>query len=153
MSMAPASGTAPIRIHKYGNRRLYRTDQSRYVTLGEVAELVRQGADFSVNDAKSGKDLTSMVLAQVILDEEKREADGRLPLDVLKQLISLRDERLSEFVSTHLPRLTAHYLERAEKLQTSLDSVLAPQRDEASALRQELSELSRRLERVVESLD
>lgn len=151
--MTPTEGTAKaIRIHKYGNRRLYRTDQSRYVTLSEIADLIRKGADFVVSDAKSGKDLTGTVLAQVILDEEKREVGGRLPLSLLKQLIALRDERLSGFVAHHLPRLAALYLERAEGLEASLDAALTSEHQEAEDLRAELVDISTRLDRLAQSL-
>ena len=152
MSAPPASITAPIRIHKYGNRRLYRTDQSRYVTLSEIAQLVRDDQDFVVSDAKSGNDLTGMVLAQVILDEEKRGVGGKLPLVLLKQIISLRDERLADFVESHLPRLTAHYLASSAQLEATLQEAISPSGKGTPEVRAELIELVGRMERLLKSL-
>lgn len=82
-------------VKKYGNRRLYDTETSRYVTLEEVEARVRRGEDVEVIDAKSGKDLTQMTLAQIIL--ESRGAARLLPVPLLKQLIRMGDDALAEF--------------------------------------------------------
>jgi polyhydroxyalkanoate synthesis repressor PhaR len=152
MSTSHDTGSAPIRIHKYGNRRLYRTDRSRYVTLGEIAELVRADEDFVVTDAKSGKDLTGLVLAQVILDEEKRGLGGELPTGFLKQLICLRDERLVEFTLQHLPRLTAHYLKTMDGIGPSLDAAMTAPAGADEHLRGELEALGERLVSLADSM-
>mgnify|MGYP005645130663 CR=1 FL=1 len=152
MSIEGDTGPMPIRVHKYGNRRLYRTDQSRYVTLGEIAELVRSDEDFVVTDAKFGKDLTGLVLAQVILDEEKRGRGGSLPVDFLKQIIHLRDERLVDFIVQHLPRLTAHYLKSMDSVGESLDVAVRVSANEGSDLRSELETLGERLVSLAHSL-
>ncbi|MGM0577002.1 MAG: polyhydroxyalkanoate synthesis regulator DNA-binding domain-containing protein [Myxococcota bacterium] len=119
------SQAEPVVVRKYGNRRLYRTDESRYVTLDELAKLVRDDVIFTVHDAKSGDDLTAVVLAQVILEEEKRSAGGALPVPLLRQLIRTRDERLSDFIIHHLPRLADIYLEATEATAESLDMAVA----------------------------
>ena len=62
----------PIIIKKYANRRLYNTAKSSYVTLDHLAQMVREGLDFVVNDAKSGEDITRAVLAQIIFEEEAK---------------------------------------------------------------------------------
>ena len=139
-------------MHKYGNRRLYRTDESRYVTLGEIAEMVRSDQDFVVTDAKSGKDLTGLVLAQVILDEEKRGLRGGLPIGLLKQIIHLRDERLVDFTVHHLPRLTEHYLKTMDGVGESLNDAVASSAGSSSELRGELESLGERLVRLAQSL-
>ncbi len=122
----------PIIVRKYGNRRLYRMDESRYVTLDELAELVREDSHFLVEDAKTGADLTGMVLAQVILEEEKRGTGGALPHELLRQLVRARDERLITFVVEHLPRLMEIYLEAADATAESLD-LATREPDEMSA--------------------
>ncbi len=85
----------PVLIKKYGNRRLYDTAESRYVTLEELAEKVRAGTDVRVLDAKTSEDLTQATLAQIIL--ESRRGAALLPIPLLMQLIRLGDEALAEF--------------------------------------------------------
>jgi polyhydroxyalkanoate synthesis repressor PhaR len=82
-------------VKKYGNRRLYDTEASRYVTLEEVEGRVRRGEDVEVVDARTGKDLTQTTLAQIIL--ESRGAARLLPVPLLKQLIRMGDDALAEF--------------------------------------------------------
>ncbi len=89
-----------VLIKKYGNRRLYDTHHSRYVTLGEVADLVRGGADVRVIDAKSNSDLTQSTLMQIILDG--RGAAQLLPVDLLTQLVRMEDEALAEFLGRYM---------------------------------------------------
>lgn len=78
----------PILIKKYANRRLYDTRQSRYITLDELAQIVRGGADVSVVDAKSGDDLTRQVLIQVLLEEQDRL--DMLPVELLHHVIRVQ---------------------------------------------------------------
>ena len=73
--MAASEEEAPIRIRKYANRRLYNTATSSYVTLADLAQLVRDGVEFTVEDAKSGEDLTRATLTQIIVDEEQSGAN------------------------------------------------------------------------------
>ncbi|MDI1430876.1 polyhydroxyalkanoate synthesis regulator DNA-binding domain-containing protein [Polyangium sorediatum] len=82
-------------VKKYGNRRLYDTEASRYVTLEEVEARVRRGDDVEVVDAKTGRDLTQATLAQIIL--ESRGAARLLPVPLLRQLIRMGDDALAEF--------------------------------------------------------
>jgi len=76
----------PIIIKKYANRRLYDTSTSSYVTLDHLSDLVREGRDFEVRDAKTGEDLTRQVLTQIIFEQETK-GPGALPLNFLRQLI------------------------------------------------------------------
>ncbi len=80
--------TEPILIKKYANRRLYDTRQSRYITLDELAQIVRGGTDVSVVDAKSGADLTRQVLIQVLLEEQDRL--DMLPIELLHHVIRVQ---------------------------------------------------------------
>ena len=91
---------ASILIKKYSNRRLYDTSLSSYVTLDELAEKIRKGADVRVIDAKTKEDLTQTILAQIIL--ESRGTSKLLPNHLLLQLIRMEDDALSEFFSQYM---------------------------------------------------
>lgn len=79
MTHANGADDGKIVIKKYANRRLYDTSASAYVTLEHLSELVRQGKEFTVLDAKTGEDLTRAVLAQIIFEQENRK-EGVLPV-------------------------------------------------------------------------
>lgn len=98
---------ATITVKKYGNRRLYDTGDSRYVTLEELAEKVRKGADVQVVDAKSGLDLTQATLTQIII--ESRGAAKMLPVPFLVQLIRMREDALAEFMGRWMSWALAVY--------------------------------------------
>jgi polyhydroxyalkanoate synthesis repressor PhaR len=87
-------------VKKYGNRRLYDTEGSRYITLEELAEKIRLGAEVKVQDAKTGEDLTQVTLTQIIL--ESRGAARLLPVPLLLQLIRMGDDALAEFFGRFL---------------------------------------------------
>src|SRR4051794_35082758 len=87
-------------IKKYGNRRLYDTRASAYITLEELADKVRRGADVRVVDAKTNADLTQSTLAQIIL--ESRRASDLLPVPLLVQLIRMGDDALAEFLGRYM---------------------------------------------------
>src|SRR5687768_2571018 len=82
-----ATDKPPTVIKKYANRRLYHTGTSTYVTLEDLARMVREGGDFVVYDAKSGEDLTRSVLTQIIFEQENKEGQNLLPITFLRQLI------------------------------------------------------------------
>jgi polyhydroxyalkanoate synthesis repressor PhaR len=92
-----------IVIKKYANRRLYNTDTSTYVTLDDLAEMVRSGCDFVVYDARSGEDLTHSVLTQIIVEQESKGTQNLLPIGFLRQLI--------RFYGNSIERLVPSYLE------------------------------------------
>lgn len=97
-----------IVIKKYGNRRLYDTGHSRYVTLEELEERIRKGDDVRVLDAKTNEDLTQQTLAQIIL--ESRGAARLLPVPLLLQLIRMKDEHLAEFFGRYVSSALELYL-------------------------------------------
>ncbi len=99
---------AAILIKKYGNRRLYDTGDSRYITLEELADKVRGGADVRVVDSSSGEDLTQATLTQVIL--ESGSAHRTLPVPLLLQMIRLGDDSLGEFFSRYVTAALELYL-------------------------------------------
>lgn len=100
---------APILIKKYGNRRLYDTGDSRYVTLEELAVKVRGGADLRVVDAQSNEDLTQATLAQIVM--EGSNASRFLPVQLLTQMIRLSDDSLAEFFSRYVTSALDMYLQ------------------------------------------
>ncbi|HEY5711640.1 MAG TPA: polyhydroxyalkanoate synthesis repressor PhaR [Allosphingosinicella sp.] len=88
-------------IKKYANRRLYDTESSSYITLERLAEMVRQKREFQVVDAKSGEDITRSVLTQIIMDEEAR-GSTMLPVNFLRQLISMYGDQMQSVVPQYL---------------------------------------------------
>ena len=96
-----AKSSSKVTIKKYANRRLYDTESSAYITLDRLAQMVREGREFEVVDAKTGEDITRQVLTQIIVDEEARGAT-MLPLSFLKQLIGLYGNSMQTFVPSYL---------------------------------------------------
>ena len=97
--MAKSSGK--VTIKKYANRRLYDTESSTYITLDRLAEMVREGREFEVVDARSGEDITRQVLTQIIVEEEAR-GSTMLPVNFLKQLIGLYGNSMQGMVPQYL---------------------------------------------------
>ena len=96
-----AKSTGKVTIKKYANRRLYDTESSTYITLDRLAQMVREGREFEVVDAKSGDDITRQVLTQIIVEEEAR-GTTMLPINFLKQLIGLYGNSMQNFVPQYL---------------------------------------------------
>jgi polyhydroxyalkanoate synthesis repressor PhaR len=97
-----ATRKEPTVIKKYANRRLYHTGTSAYVTLEDLAGLVRNGEEFVVYDAKSGDDITRSVLAQIIFEEEGKEGQNLLPVNFLRQLIGFYGGNMQSVVPRYL---------------------------------------------------
>ncbi|CDZ52523.1 polyhydroxyalkanoate synthesis repressor PhaR [Neorhizobium galegae] len=91
-----------IIIKKYANRRLYNTGTSTYVTLEDLAKMVKKGEDFTVQDAKSGDDITHSVLTQIIFEQESKTGNTLLPISFLRQLISYYGDQMQMVVPTFL---------------------------------------------------
>ncbi len=100
MSEADPSGDRVV-IKKYANRRLYNTRSSAYVTLDHLSEMVKEGVDFVVYDAKTNEDITRSVLTQIIFDEESR-GQNLLPIQFLRQLIRFYGGSMQAFVPSFL---------------------------------------------------
>jgi polyhydroxyalkanoate synthesis repressor PhaR len=98
---------ATIVVKKYGNRRLYDTTDSRYITLEELADRIRKGSDAQVLDAKTGQDITQATLTQIIV--ESRGAARLLPVPFLLQLIRMREDALAEFMGRWMTWALAVY--------------------------------------------
>jgi polyhydroxyalkanoate synthesis repressor PhaR len=97
--------TAKVTIKKYANRRLYDTESSAYVTLDRLAQMVRDGRDFEVLDAKTGEDITHQVLTQIIVEE----GSTMLPVNFLRQLISLYGNSMQGMVPQYLESAMASF--------------------------------------------
>ncbi len=97
----PAGGKAPVVIKKYANRRLYDTGTSVYVTLEDLATMVKRGDDFVVTDAKNGEDITRSVLAQIIFEQEGK-GQSLLPITFLRQLIRFYGDSMQMLVPSYL---------------------------------------------------
>lgn len=92
----------PVTIKKYANRRLYNTGTSTYVTLEDLAAMVKDGEDFVVFDAKTGEDITRSVLAQIIFEQENKEGQSLLPIAFLRQLIRFYGDSMQMLVPRYL---------------------------------------------------
>src|SRR6266508_1464482 len=97
-----AKSDEPVTIKKYANRRLYNTGTSTYVTLEDLAAMVKAGDDFVVYDAKSGEDITRSVLAQIIFEQENKEGQSLLPIAFLRQLIRFYGDSMQMLVPRYL---------------------------------------------------
>jgi polyhydroxyalkanoate synthesis repressor PhaR len=142
---------APRTIRRYSNRKLYDPAERRYVTLQELARLVARGEEVSVLDQQTGEDLTSLTLAQVLL-ENVREGASRIPREALKQLIRITEAPAATAREWPAPE---HAAARARRETEQLVSrMLGPGRlslDDAVALRHGLSEIVQRLVREAQA--
>jgi len=111
-----------ILIKKYGNRRLYDTANSRYVNLDDIARFIREGNDVRVVDAETGRDLTRIILTQIITEDAKEKPTG-LPLELLRQLIIASDEVRQEFVMWYLKSAFDTYQKVQDAVQNRLTDV------------------------------
>ena len=107
----------PVVIKKYANRRLYNTASSSYVTLDHLAEMVHQGVDFVVYDAKTNEDLTRGVLTQIIFEEESHGAQNLLPLQFLRQLIRFYGDSMQSLLPSYLEMSLEGFARQRERLQ------------------------------------
>jgi polyhydroxyalkanoate synthesis repressor PhaR len=114
-------------IKKYANRRLYNTASSSYVTLEHLADMVREGVDFVVFDAKSGEDITRSVLTQIIFDEENR-GDGKnlLPIQFLRQLIGFYGNQMQAFLPSYLEMSLETFSKQQDRMRAQFGS-MSPQ--------------------------
>jgi polyhydroxyalkanoate synthesis repressor PhaR len=113
-------------IKKYANRRLYNTETSTYVTLDDLAQMVRTDKDFVVYDAKSGDDLTHAVLTQIIVDQESRQGGQTLlPIPFLRQLIRFYDDSIGRLVPSYLQFSLENLVKEQEKFRTQFANAFA----------------------------
>src|SRR5438552_11011263 len=112
-------GTKPVVDKKYANRRLYNTATSSYVTLDDLATMIKQGGDFVVHDAKTGEDLTRSVLTQSIVEQEQK-GQHLLPISFLRQLISFYGDSVQFLVPGYLEQAMIAFARNQEQMRKSL---------------------------------
>ncbi|HEY0096395.1 MAG TPA: polyhydroxyalkanoate synthesis regulator DNA-binding domain-containing protein, partial [Archangium sp.] len=116
---AGVPGKEPKVIKRYTNRKLYDTVESRYVTLDEIAAMIKEGVEVQIVDNRTKEDLTSVTLAQIIFEEEKKR--NRMPLTVLREIIRHPGESLTDFIQKEVTPRVASIREEAE---SRLDKLL-----------------------------
>jgi polyhydroxyalkanoate synthesis repressor PhaR len=113
----------PVTIKKYANRRLYNTGTSTYVTLEDLAAMVKKGEDFVVYDAKSGEDITRSVLTQIIFEQENKEGgQNLLPITFLRQLIRFYGDSMQMLVPRYLEVSIDSLTREQEKFRNQITS-------------------------------
>src|ERR1700742_1647129 len=113
----------PIIIKKYANRRLYNTETSTYITLADLAGIVRAGKEVEVVDAKTGHDLTRPTLAQIILEEEGKGA-SMLPVNFMKQVIGFYDNGMQSVLPHYLEMAMDMFQKNQSKIQEETNKAL-----------------------------
>ena len=119
-SEQPAAGKAPIVVKKYANRRLYNTATSSYVTLEDLATMIKEGGDFVVYDAKTGDDITRSVLTQIIVEQEQKGGQNLLPVSFLRQLISFYGDSMQFLVPGYLEQAMTAFSGNQEQMRNSM---------------------------------
>jgi polyhydroxyalkanoate synthesis repressor PhaR len=114
-----ASESEPVIIKKYANRRLYNTAASTYVTLDHLSEMVREGIDFVVLDAKTGDDITRSVLTQIIFEQESR-GQNLLPVEFLRKLIRFYGDQMQGFLPPFLNMSMESFAKAQEKMRENM---------------------------------
>src|SRR5947209_17284851 len=109
----------PVVVKKYANRRLYNTESSSYITLDNLAEMVRKGRDFVVYDAKSGEDITRSVLTQIIVEEEGK-GRAMLPTGFLRHLIGFYGDSLQNLVPRYLEQAMAAFAHQQQQMRATM---------------------------------
>lgn len=110
----------PIVIKKYANRRLYNTGTSTYVTLEDLAEMVKKGEDFNVQDAKTGEDITHPVLTQIIFELENKDGQNMLPISFLRQLIAFYGDQMQMIVPSFLEQSMQAFTKEQERFREQM---------------------------------
>ncbi|HEY1797552.1 MAG TPA: polyhydroxyalkanoate synthesis repressor PhaR [Stellaceae bacterium] len=111
--------TKPITVKKYANRRLYNTATSSYVTLEDLAKLIKDGGDFVVQDAKTGEDITRSVLTQIIVEQEQK-GQNLLPINFLRQLIGFYGDSMQFLVPGYLEQAMGSFARNQEQMRDNL---------------------------------
>ena len=121
----PPPARPPVVVKKYANRRLYNTETSSYITLDNLAEMIRAGRDFVVYDAKSGEDITRGVLTQIIVEEESK-GSSMLPTAFLRQLIGFYGGSLQGVVPRYLEQAMSSFARQQAQVRQVVQQTLSP---------------------------
>ncbi|MBV9199662.1 MAG: polyhydroxyalkanoate synthesis repressor PhaR, partial [Alphaproteobacteria bacterium] len=116
-----AHESKPVVVKKYANRRLYNTATSSYVTLDDLAKLIKEGGDFVAYDAKTGEDITRSVLTQIIVEQEQK-GQNLLPTSFLRQLISFYGDSMQFLVPGYLEQAMIAFARNQEQMRKNLQA-------------------------------
>ncbi len=119
------SKSQPVVVKKYANRRLYNTESSSYITLDNLAEMVRKDRDFVVYDAKSGEDITRSVLTQIIVEEEGK-GNALLPTNFLRQLIGVYGSNVPNLLPRYFEQAMENLARQQENVRATVSKTLGP---------------------------
>ena len=125
MATTDSSTPEPIVIKKYANRRLYNTQSSSYITLEDLSRMTRDGVDFQVLDAKTGKDITHQILTQIIMEEESH-GEQMLPISFLRQLIAMYGNSMQAMMPHYLEASMDNFRANQRKLQDTWQASMGP---------------------------
>lgn len=114
----------PVVIKKYANRRLYNTGTSTYVTLEDLAEMVKRDEQFVVHDAKTGDDITHPVLTQIIFELENKDGQNMLPVPFLRQLIAFYGDQMQAVVPSFLEQSMTAFAREQERIREQMKAVM-----------------------------
>jgi polyhydroxyalkanoate synthesis repressor PhaR len=109
-----------VTIKKYANRRLYNTASSSYITLEDLAGMVRENVEFQVLDAKTGDDITHSILTQIIMDEEAN-GEQMLPVSFLRQLIGMYGNSMQAMMPSYLEASMANFRDNQSKIREAFE--------------------------------
>ncbi|HYZ42330.1 MAG TPA: polyhydroxyalkanoate synthesis repressor PhaR [Stellaceae bacterium] len=115
------NGGKPVVVKKYANRRLYNTATSSYVTLDDLAKMIKEGGDFAAQDAKTGEDITRSVLTQIIVEQEQK-GQNLLPTSFLRQLISFYGDSMQFLVPGYLEQAMIAFARNQEQMRKNLQA-------------------------------
>ena len=121
--VSPKAQQSPVVVKKYANRRLYNTESSSYITLDNLAGMIRAGRDFVVYDAKTGEDITRGVLTQIIVEEESK-GRAMLPTAFLRQIIGFYGDSLQQFVPSYLEQAMTSFALQQEQMRTAMQQTM-----------------------------
>jgi polyhydroxyalkanoate synthesis repressor PhaR len=146
-------------VKRYANRKLYDTEESRYVTLEEIASLVKTGQDVNIIDNRTGHDLTEVTLAQILFEEQKKKTN-RMPLGLLKDLIATSSETIADFfqrrVSQPVHELKQETGRKVEGIMKKSESTVEEKartiRDFFSNTQNTLDEIQKKLDRSIQAV-
>ena len=119
-----ADTSQTVVVKKYANRRLYNTESSSYITLDNLAEMVRQGRDFVVYDAKTGEDITRGVLTQIIVEAEGKQGQNLLPTAFLRQLIGFYGDQMQSLVPKYLEQALSAFGQQQEQMRAAMQKTM-----------------------------
>jgi polyhydroxyalkanoate synthesis repressor PhaR len=114
-----SAASKPVIVKKYANRRLYNTATSSYVTLEDLAKMIKDGGDFIVYDAKTGEDITRSVLTQIIVEQEQK-GQNLLPISFLRQLITFYGDSMQFLVPGYLEQAMVSFARNQDQMRETL---------------------------------